>query len=172
MKKVLVIGPGGAGKSTFATALGAISEMPVIHLDALAVEARKEQWREAVNNIVRRDAWIMDGNTGDTMELRLDACDTVIFLDVNRWVCLWSVLMRRITRRWRARLGVTAGYRERLSWDFLRWVWAYPSRTKPEVIARMEKHAADKNVVVLKSRMEMALFLDALSESDWMREAA
>ncbi len=83
MRRVLVIGSGGAGKSTFARRLGDILQIDVIHLDTFYwrpgwVETPKPEWREIVLGLVQRESWIMDGNFSGTLEQRLEACDTVI----------------------------------------------------------------------------------------------
>src|SRR5262245_11527403 len=104
MQRVLVIGSGGAGKSTFATRLGAATGLPVVHLDARYwrpgwVPTPKQEWTRAIDEISARDAWIMDGNYGGTLDRRLAACDTVLFLDLPRVVCLRRVLWRSL-RYW------------------------------------------------------------------------
>mgnify|MGYP002149391403 FL=1 len=83
MKKILVIGSGGAGKSTFATRLGELLRINVVHLDRLHwkpgwVEPSKAEWAETVNELISREAWVMDGNYSGTLEQRLAACDTVV----------------------------------------------------------------------------------------------
>jgi adenylate kinase family enzyme len=85
MKKVLVIGSGGAGKSVFARQLGQVLNIDVVHLDALYwhpgwAETPRAEWRKVIEGLVRRDAWIIDGNYSNTLDFRLEACDTVIFL--------------------------------------------------------------------------------------------
>src|SRR5690349_3028678 len=87
MKKILVIGSGGAGKSTFAKQLSAILHLEVLHLDALYwqagwVETPKPEWKQRVTELLAGDAWIMDGNYSGTLDIRMQACDTVIFLDL------------------------------------------------------------------------------------------
>jgi adenylate kinase family enzyme len=94
MKRVLVIGCGGAGKSTFAARLGTKVGLPVVHLDALYwrpgwQKTPEAEWQEVVEGLVRREAWVMDGNYGGTMDLRVTACGACP---------------------------------ERLSWEFLSWV--------------------------------------------------
>ena len=84
MKRILVIGSGGAGKSTFAKRLGEILKLKVIHLDSLFwsagwLEMPKDQWRAMVEELIKGDSWILDGNYGGTLDLRLAACDGVIF---------------------------------------------------------------------------------------------
>src|SRR6516165_4905489 len=96
MKKVLVIGSGGAGKSIFARHLGTLLNLDVIHRDALYwhpgwVQTPSAEWRQVIAELLRRDAWIIDGNYSSTLALRLAACDTVIFIDIARLICLWRV---------------------------------------------------------------------------------
>src|SRR5215470_7625258 len=99
MQKILVIGSGGAGKSTLAKRLGARLNLEVIHLDKVYwkpgwVEPPKAEWQNRVQELLNREAWIMDGNFSDTLVMRMAACDTVIFLDLARLICLWRVLKR------------------------------------------------------------------------------
>src|SRR5687767_15631826 len=97
MKRVLVVGSGGAGKSTFSRRLGERLGLEVIHLDTEFwrpgwTRTPRDQWRRKVEELCRRESWVMDGNFSGTFEHRLGACDTVIFLDLPRWVCAWLVL--------------------------------------------------------------------------------
>lgn len=164
MRKILVIGSGGAGKSTFARRLGGLLGLEVIHLDALYwqagwVETPKEAWRERVGELLRREAWVMDGNYGGTLEERLAACDTVVFLDLPRAVCLWGVVKRAARYRGGVRPDMAPGCPERLTPDFLRWVWNYPARTRPKVLRMLAEHAAGRRIVRLRSRAEAEEFL-------------
>jgi len=119
MRKILVIGSGGAGKSTFAQRLGDVLNLKVIHLDSLYwspgwVEMPKDKWRTIVEELVKRDSWIIDGNYGGTLDSRLAACDGVIFLDVPRLICLRRVLKRVALYRKESRPDMAAGCPERL----------------------------------------------------------
>lgn len=96
LRKVLIIGSGGSGKSTLANRLGQRTNLEVIHLDQLYwrsgwVETPKAEWLEIVSDIVKRDQWIIDGNYSGTLEPRFKACDTIIFLDLPRTVCVWRI---------------------------------------------------------------------------------
>ena len=164
MEKILVIGSGGAGKSTFARQLGKYLRIDVVHLDALYwkpdwVESSKEEWATTIDNVVRRDAWIMDGNYSGTLAPRIDASDTVIFLDLPRVVCTWRVLKRSLQYRNATRPDMAHGCNERLNLDFLRWIWSYPSRSRPKVLALLKDHGANKQIVHLRTRTQVRKFL-------------
>lgn len=162
-----MIGSGGAGKSTFSRRLGELLGVEVIHLDMLYwhsgwVETPKDVWAEKVAELVRRDSWIMDGNYSGTFDLRLKACDTVIFLDMPRLLCLWRVLKRLLIYRGRSRPDMAGGCREKLSREFLLWVWNYPRRTRPKIMARMRENSGGKTFVCLRSPAEARRYLNAV----------
>ena len=164
MKRVLVIGSGGAGKSTFAPRLGRRLGLPVIHLDRLFwhagwVETPRDVWRPQVEELCAGDSWIIDGNYSNTLEVRLDACDTVIFLDLPRAVCLWRVLKRVVIYRRSARPDMAEGCRERIDLKFLYWVWSYPYRRRPKILARLAELAGRKRVYRLRTSAEIEKFL-------------
>lgn len=164
MKKILIIGSCGAGKSTFAVRLSERLGLPVIHLDKFYwnpgwVKTPEPEWHERVAELIRRDSWIIDGNYSGTLDVRLAACDTVIFLDVVRAVCLWRVLKRVATYRKGSRPDMAEGCREKIDLEFVRWVWGYPTRTRPKILKRLEESARDKRVVVLRTRDEIENFL-------------
>jgi adenylate kinase family enzyme len=164
MKKVLVIGSGGAGKSTFANRLGELLNTEVIHLDQFYwrpgwVETPKSEWLETVERLVRQDSWIMDGNYSGSLEIRLAACDTVIFLDIARSVCVWRLLKRAVRYRKKHRPDMAEGCAERFNLEFVRWVWNYSSRTKPKVLVRLKENAGRKRIVCLRSSSEVEKFL-------------
>lgn len=164
MRKVLVIGSGGAGKSTFANRLGELLNIEVIHLDQFYwrpgwVETPKSEWLETVERLVRRDSWIIDGNYSGSLEIRLAACDTVIFLDIARSVCVWRLLKRVVRYRKKSRPDMAEGCAERFNLGFVRWVWNYSSRTRPRVLVRLEENASRKRIVCLHSGSEVEKFL-------------
>lgn len=168
MQRVLVIGSGGSGKTTLARRLGARLGLAVVHLDALYwragwVEPPREVWRERVAELARREAWVMDGNYSGTLEQRLAACDTVVFLDLPRTLCLWRVLKRGLTYHGRSRPDMAAGCPERLTLDFLLWVWRYPARSRPKVLRLLAAHAEGRRVVRLRSRAEVEEFLAGIA---------
>ena len=93
-EKVILIGSGGSGKSTLARQLGNKLNIKVHHLDALFWKPNwegvpKEEQRTVQNELVKEDEWIIDGNYGGTMDIRMNAADTIIFLDIHRTICAY-----------------------------------------------------------------------------------
>jgi adenylate kinase family enzyme len=164
MKKILVVGSGGAGKSTFSRRLGKILNIEVIHLDTLYwnpgwVETPKPVWRNMVEELINKDSWIIDGNYSGTLDIRVDACDTVIFLDIARLICLSRVIKRVMLYRNGRRPDMAEGCRERLTLEFVRWIWNYPKRTRPKVLKLLKDSSHRKNVIRLRNQADIDNFL-------------
>lgn len=167
MERVAVVGSGGAGKTTFCRELGRRTGLPVIHLDRYFWRAgwkpsSVDQWRKTMAELVAGDRWIIDGNYGASLDLRLARTDTVIILAFSRWRCLARVLRRWWTNRGHA---VQAdGCPERLDWQFLRWVWRYPTDSRPRIDAALAQTAQQMQVVELASPGAAQSFLRELSD--------
>ncbi|MDQ8035935.1 MAG: hypothetical protein REI12_00820 [Pedobacter sp.] len=164
MKKILVIGSGGSGKSTFSAQLGKQLHMPVIHLDAHYwqpgwVEPTKAQWLARVHELCQGEQWVMDGNYSGTLVPRLAACDTVIFLDLPRLLCLWRVLSRSLRYWGQTRPDMAEGCPEQFSPEFWCWIWNYPRDSRPRALALIEKNAAGKHIIRLRSAQAVRQFL-------------
>ncbi|MEP6900693.1 MAG: DNA topology modulation protein [Actinomycetota bacterium] len=171
MRKILVIGSGGAGKSTFAKRLSEETGIEVIHLDRIYWRAGwtqppKDEWRKTVENLLKGKEWIMDGNFGGTMEMRLAACDAAIFLDLPRHVCLYRILKRRLTYRNTNRPDMTEGCHEKIDFKFLKWIWDYPKKNKPAVEAKLKLFEKEKTIIRLKSNAEVEDFLAKLQAKE------
>jgi adenylate kinase family enzyme len=177
MKRVLVIGSGGAGKSHFARELGARTGLPVTHLDELYwrpgwVPQEREAWTAQVGTLLAQPEWILDGNFGGTLPQRLCACDTVVFLDLPRLVCLYRVLLRRWNHRGRSRPDMAPGCPERIDMEFVRWILTYPETRRPSVLKRLADAGTGVRVVRLRSTREVTGFLAASQGSDPSLQAA
>ncbi len=170
MKRVLIIGSSGSGKSTLARQLGARLELPVIHLDRHYwhpgwVGTPHTEWQKTVARLIARDTWIMDGNYRSTMQMRLDAADSVVFLDLPPWICALRAIKRRIQYRNRPRPDIADGCKEPLFdpqlFQFIRHVLSYPDRAKPHVMKQLAGIANEKHVVLLQSTKDVNNFLSA-----------
>lgn len=167
MKRIAIIGSGGAGKSVLAKRLGDSLDAPIYHLDKLFwkpgwVEPDKEEWAELQRGLCQNDLWIMDGNYGGTMEIRLAACDTVIFMDLPRMLCIYRALARTWKYRNRTRPDVAEGCPERVSWEFICYIWSYPRTRRPKILERLKEFETQKRVVVLSSKKAVRAFLGTL----------
>lgn len=165
MRRVAVVGCGGAGKSTFAAELGRRLGLPVIHLDRLYwkpcwVPSAREEFAARQAKLAAAESWIMDGNYSGTMDVRFVRADTVIILALPRWRCLTGV-----ARRWLAHHGQpvqAAGCPERPTREFLRWIWRFQYDARPRLDAAIARHRDRLRVVELTSRRQVRDFLAAL----------
>ena len=164
VRRVLIIGSGGSGKSYLARELGPRLDLPVVHLDPLFwkpgwVETPEPQWRAIQQVLVRRPAWIIDGNHASTLDVRLPAADTVVFLDMPRWLCMTRVVTRSLRHRRRARIDRAEGCRERLNWSFLKWVWTFPKHGREQIEDALARHGDGTEVIVLRRRRDITRFV-------------
>jgi adenylate kinase family enzyme len=145
-----VVGPGGAGKSTLAYELGMRLDLPVVELDKEFCSGNltptpREEWRLRQRELASGSAWVMDGDLGpyDDLELRLRRADTVVVLDLPRWLCASRALRRSRERR-----------------DFWSWLWRWPNEGRPTVLAAIGRWAPDATVVVLRRPRSVRSWLD------------
>jgi adenylate kinase family enzyme len=167
MQRILVIGSGGSGKSSVAKEIAHRLRLPLIHLDALYWHpgwrpTEKDAWDQVVRELIAAPRWVIDGNYGGTLDMRLARCDTVVFLDLPRLVCLWRVLERQLEFRGRSRPDMAPGCPERLSWEFVNWIWTYPHSRRPGILRRLADLRADQRAIVLSSSRAVRRFLDEL----------
>ena len=159
MKRVLIIGCPGAGKSTFARALRDRTGLPLYYLDRIwhrpdrTTLTRPELIRQ-LSALMEQDRWILDGNYLHTLELRLRACDTVFLLDYPLSVCLEGAASR------------VGRPREDLPWvepsldpEFRRCIEAFPAEQLPQIYALLRKFEGEKTIVVFHSRAEADAWL-------------
>ena len=166
MNKVLVIGCPGSGKSTFSRALQQVTDLPLFHLDMLywnpdgTAVPKKTVFQERLRAVMSGERWIIDGNYGSTMELRMAACDTVIFLDYPAELCLEGIEARKGKPRpdmpWK---GATEDEDE----EFIAFINDYAAKSPPKVLELLEKYSG-KNIIILKERQDADAFLCGMSK--------
>ena len=163
MRRIVILGCSGSGKSTFARALGAALNRPVTHLDGLYwkpgwVETPRPEFRALQQELVQAETWIMDGNYSATLDVRLEFADTILYFDLPRWFCLWSVIRRVVTTYGRSRPDMGDGCPEKFDLEFLVWIWNYPRRSRPGVLEALANCRPDQSVRIFHSRREAYAF--------------
>ncbi|MBQ3519190.1 MAG: adenylate kinase [Clostridia bacterium] len=159
MNKVIVIGCPGSGKSTFSRALHALTSLPLYHLDLLKwnsdkTTVSKEVFLERLQNVLVLDKWIIDGNYGSTIELRMKECDTVFFLDYPVEVCIDGIRQRQGKQR------------SDMPWieteddaEFPEFIRNYNSQSRPKVLELLNNYP-QKDVFIFKNRKEADEYLN------------
>jgi len=169
-RRVVVTGLGGAGKSTFSRALAVKTGLPVLHLDLYFwkpgwVEPSDDEWREKQRVLLAGDEWIADGNYKETLDLRLERADSVVFLDTPWWVCAGRAFVRGIRRpagtvmpdgcddaHWR---------RVRDEWGLVWRIWRARRSDRAVELEIVSAHAERVAVHVLRTKRSVRHFLDA-----------
>lgn len=171
MRRICVIGCSGAGKSELAVRLGDVLDLPVVHLDRHFWRPGWEpsprgEWWAFQEELVRGDAWILDGNYTSSLHIRLPRADTVVLLDYPRGVCLWRAV-KRATLAWGRE--VAPGCPERLGRshvEFLRYIWRFPKETRPRVLDAIESYVEDGRLIRLPSPLAAHRYVRTLRESN------
>ena len=158
MKKIIVIGCPGSGKSTFSRALSEKTGLPLYHLDMMYWNAdkttvEKSVFRAKLSETLSKEKWIIDGNYASTMEQRMEVCDTVIFLDYPLELCLAGIK----ERRGKPRSDMPWIENEEDS-EFLEFVKEFNAKSRPAIFNLLEKYK-DKNVVTVQNREQANEFL-------------
>ena len=155
IKKAIVIGCPGAGKSTFSKKLSTLTGLPLYHLDMIwhkkdKTTISREEFDTALKNIMSKQEWIIDGNYARTLENRIKECDTVFFLDIPTDVCLENV---------KTRIGKP---RDDMPWieehfdeEFKKWIIDFPDRELTEIYKLLEEYKKQKNISIFKSKEEI-----------------
>jgi adenylate kinase family enzyme len=155
MRRVVILGPGCSGKSTLAVRLGEITGLHVIELDKIfwqpgLVATPREEWMEIQRVLIGENGWILDGDLGpyDAVEVRLQAADTIVFLDFSLVRCAWRAVRRSGERA-----------------DFWLWLLRYRQQSRPFLIDAIARHAPHAALHVLRKPKALKPFLAAVSRS-------
>jgi adenylate kinase family enzyme len=149
MKRVVILGSGGSGKSTLAVRLGEIMGVPVVELDRIfwqpgLVATPRDRWVEIQQILIREKEWILDGDLGpyDAVEVRLQAADTIIFVDFSVVRCAWRALRR-----------------SREQADFWLWLLRYRRQSRPLLMKAITLHASHARLYVLRNPEALTRFI-------------
>lgn len=163
---MVVVGAYGAGKTTLARTLGAVTGLPVHHLDAARwgpgwVLRPRDEWLRELDAVLAGDGWIVDGNFEATLDRRLAACDTAIFLDFPAGLSARRVMRRRLSRPRRADLP--DGLAERINFRLIGLLRDYTRTVRPELVRLLDAHAPHADVIVLRGPEEVADLVRSVS---------
>ena len=162
MQRIMILGSSGSGKSTLARQLSGITGIPAFYMDGLRftenwVLIPKDEFRAKQSDIVSKESWIFEGNTLSTLEQRIDRADTIVFIDYNRFFCIYRIVKRRVQIRKKPRLELPQGCKDKIDREFLSWVWNYPKRSRPKIIKAI--YASGKTIYHLKTRKQVREFI-------------
>lgn len=168
-KRILIVGSGGAGKSTLSTTLGELWSLPVLHLDSLFwkpgwTPSPKPEFIEHVKTEMAKPKWIIDGNYDSTLAMRAEYADLIIFLDFSNILCVYRACKRAWTYRGTTRPDMGKDCPEKIDLEFVRWIWRFPKDAKPEIVDTLSKSMA--KVLTLKSPREVNQWLSSQSATE------
>lgn len=167
MKRVLIIGSPGAGKTTFARKLADKTGLSLVHLDYYYHQKKfdyyndRAAWRKRVKGMITKDQWIIDGNYGDTFDIRFARADLIIFMECSRTKAVYRVLKRHITQHGKRRTEMPPEWEEKFERGFLKYVWCFNKKELPKMYEELKNHKK-KAVVILKSSKQTQKYLELL----------
>lgn len=159
MKKVIVIGSPGAGKSYFSKRLKEITNLPLYHIDMLyhkqdGTHITKEELEVELRKIFQNEKWIIDGNYQRTLEMRLKECDTVFLLDYSTEVCIAGAEARVGQKR-----DDLPWIEEKLDENFKQLIINFSNEKLPQIYELLDKYKQNKNIIIFKSREDADKYL-------------
>ena len=162
--RIIVVGSAGSGKSWISKHISQETGYKLIHLDNEYwqpgwVKTPRPEWILKQEKLISGEKWIVDGNYESTMELRFKAADLIVFLDINRFTCIWSAVKRTGKKR-----SDLPDYLEepcvfnKEFFDFCKWIWSYPKKGRNIVLDLHEKYA-EKEFLHIKKRKDIKKLL-------------
>lgn len=157
-ERILVIGSPGSGKTTFSLRLGEALAIPVVHLDRLNWYGNwqtrtKDDFEALLREALASDRFIVDGNYARTLPMRLERCDTVVFLDYPTVVSLFGVLRRIIRNHGKSRPDMGGNCPERFDAEFIRYTFSF-NRKNRGLIKELLNKSPGKHIFMPKSRRQ------------------
>lgn len=173
MKRILIIGNAGSGKTTFAMALAEKTGLPLVHLDKLFWRGKwemlpKEEFDPLLQTELEKEEWIIDGNFSRTLPHRLKYCDTVFYFDFPAALCLWGITKRVFKNYGKTRVdmgGECPEYFDRQKFDLYKAVIGFNKKHRKKY-HRLLAAEKNKNIIVFKSRRDVKKYLKSFSQHD------
>jgi len=171
MRRIAIIGPGGAGKTTLATELADILGLERVELDRLFwkpgwIETPLAEWEEIQREALLREAWIADTASERAMGQRFESADTIVFLDLPPLLCAARALRRRIRTHGQARAELPSGCKpgrlDHAALRYLRYVRRYRREIRPQILAQLVRLSKERQIVVLRKPWEVRRFVESV----------
>ncbi|XMB86508.1 GTPase [Mycoplasmatota bacterium WC44] len=163
MRKIIIIGCPGSGKSTLSKELRDILRYPLLHLDKIyhisnTEHITRDELKAQINEFDKKhENWIIDGNYLSTMEFRIQLADTIILFNIDTNICLDNVINRAKMYKGKSRSDMAEGFTENLEEEFLDFVRSFRSDIMPEIDKLISKY--DKKVIRINNYQEKKQFL-------------
>lgn len=162
MKRAVVIGCSGSGKSVFSRKLRDVTGLPLYYLDMIwhkpdGTNILREEFDEKLRSIISRDSWIIDGNYQRTLETRIKACDTVFLFDLPTETCIEGALSRIGKRR-----EDMPWFENELDPEFRQWIESFRENQLPEIYKLLEKYKNGRQIVIFRTREQADKFIEKL----------
>ncbi len=169
MKKIILIGCPGSGKTTFGKALSEKTGLPIVHLDKIShidnwEIIEKSEFDKRLQGELQKEEWIIDGNYNRTIKHRLRYCDTVFYFDLPTAVCLYSAAKRTIENYGKTRDDVSGRCIEKFDKEkvgFFKSIITFNRQHRKKYIA-MLKECKNIDAIIFKSRKEVNEYLRKL----------
>lgn len=168
MKRVMIVGQPGAGKSTIARQIGQRTGLPVVHIDKIHwmpgwVERPYEEKTRMCLEVHAQEKWVFEGGHSVTWADRFARCDTLVWIDVGVWQRMYRVLRRCYRDHGKVRVDMQDDCPEQFSWEFYQFIWKTRNSSRARIKRLFEKAPESKTCVHLRNQRDISDFLQSLS---------
>jgi len=169
MKKIMIIGSPGTGKSTLGKQLKNILAIDLYHLDQLLWKpnwemSSIEEQQNIQLSLVEKESWIIDGNYARTLDIRLNQADTIIYLKRSRFVCFFHVFKRILTYHGRTRPDMQEDCPEKIDVSFFKWIWEFPNKQTPIIEEKLQQLKQQQTLILLTNQKEIDAFFEQINQ--------
>lgn len=166
MKKVAVFGKPGSGKSTFSKKLALVTDIPLHQLDSIVYEkngdlVERKTFDQAHEQILLSEGWIIDGfGPMNAFYQRLDAADTLVYIDLPYALSYWLVTKRLLKgllvkpEGWPEGSSVIKG-----SLESYKTLKLCPKFWNDDFLQKLEARSGNKSLHVIRSLSELDRFI-------------